>query len=386
MKLTIAPGYLRAALTVALSSVPSRTPVLPVLGCVLLDATPDGGLIVSGTDLDSRSSRTVPAEVSAAGAVALPPAPLRSFLDAVVDSEPITLTVDGKHKAELISGRTRVRVAGFDPESFPVAPSFGDPSCDLTLSAEALRILVSSVAHAVAPDDSRPVLAGILLQVTDGTLTAVTADGYRLAMRSVEVEPGADLDVIVQGKALIRAARLAGDATSARLMVDAGRSMLQVDTESGVWSMRLVDGQFPGFRRVIPKDAPVAVTVDRDDLTRAMRLIKSAMNETTDDKGRTYKTVMARLTIGADSVEVSAKGTDGDQEAEITLPATLERGEGLTITINGAYLTDAIGAIDTSRVTFEMAGPASPVILRPAGDGRDALQVLMPMHDARKTS
>jgi DNA polymerase-3 subunit beta len=385
MKISVLPGALASALAVATSTIASRNPVNPIFGCVLLEATPDGGLVVSGTNLESRSSHTVQAEVIEAGAVALPPDALRAFLEAVPGSEAITLTVNAAHKAEMVSGKTRSRVAGHDPEQFPMPPSFDDPAVDVTIGAETLRLLVGSVGYAIAPDDSRPVLSGVLLRIKDGRLTAAAADGFRLATRSVEIEDAPDLDVIPHGKTLIRAAGMLDKAMSARLLVDANRSMLKIDTEAGVWSMKLIDDDFPDFWRIVPKNAPTVVTLDRSDLQRAMRLIRTVMEEVTE-KGRTYRTVMARLTVTAESLDIQARGKDGDQEAEVSIAADLERGQGMAITFNGAYFRDAIEAIDADRITLELSGPASPALLKPRGEPRDHIHVCMPMHDARKSS
>lgn len=372
MKVVISPGNLRVALSVASSAVSPRMATLPVLRHVLLCATPDGGLRVDGTDLETRSWHTVSARVDEAGSVCLPPKPISDLLDAV-DGD-ITISVNEQHKAELVSGRTRIRLAGFDPEEMPVCPSFDTSAWDHTLPADLLMGAVRSVAHAVAPDDSRPTLAGINLCVAGGMLTLAAADGFRLAVRTLEVD-APDLSVIAQGKTLAKAAGMLGAATSARLIVDANESTLLVDSEVGCWAIRLIEGQFPDFNRIIPRDAPIGVTVDRADLLRALSLVQHV--EQTTRGNRVW------LSIIPDSIEVRASGVDHDQEAEAIIGATLDRGDPIRIGVNERYLREAVGAIGATSVVVEMTAPGTPILVRNANGDRSCLQVTMPMGESR---
>jgi DNA polymerase-3 subunit beta len=382
MKLTILAGKLKVALGVAKIAASTRSTYGPIFEHILLDA--DGDLLtLSGTDAEARSWHAVSADINEAGAVALPPKALADFLDVISDGEPVVLTADDRHKAELVSGRTRVRIAGLDPELFPPCPDFGDPLADLTLGADELVGLIGSVAHAaVLTGDSRPELAGILIRAKEHALTLCAADGYRLAYRSIPFD-GPDLDVIAHARYLLRIAGELKRATSARLLVDANRSQLCIDSEAGSFAVRLIEGQYPDFNRIIPHETPIQVTADRDDLLRAARLIRNVVTEEVGEKGRTNKTQRARLTVRADEIEVRASGTDGDQEAEVVIPSERERGDDLTITFNGAYFRDAVEAIDSPRVTIELVDIGKPAIVRPAGARNGHLQVIMPMHIAR---
>lgn len=380
MKLTVSPSTLQAALSVAQTAI-KRSPTWLIAEHVLLEASEDR-LTVSGTDLESRAWHTIAAEIEEPGRVTLPPKAITDFLDAVIPSEPVTLTVAANHKAELTSGRTRIRAAGLDPEQFPVCPSFDDPAFDHTMPAETLATLIRSTAFAAAKNDSRPVLAGVLFKVQDGALTMAAADGFRLAIREAHVEDAPDLDVVVHARLLGRLANALDKATSARLRVDATRSSLLIGTEAGCWTARLIDGQFPDFRRIIPQDVPIAVTIRRDDLLRASRLTRN-MQETVTDRGVSTSTQIARLTVRQDEIALRSVGTEGDREAEIVIESVRERGDDLEIGFNGGYFRDAVEAIDAVDITLEMAGPARPTLIRAAGERNGHCHVIMPMHVAR---
>lgn len=365
MKLTIMPDALSAALAVAQPSVKRST--LMVLEMVLLDAHVDGGLTITGTDMETRAWHTVSADVMEAGAVCLPPNRLVDFLSAVVGDEPITLTVDEQHKAELRSGTLRARIAGTDAEQFPVIDTDSAPAFDHTFGAVDLATTIGGALHAVLPKADREILTGVLAQIVDGKLTFAAADGHRLAIRTLDVADAPDLSVIVQGKAVAKAVKALDNATSVRVVVDSGKSALLLDSEAGCWSVRLIDGQFPDFNRIIPRDPPIAVTFSRDDMLRVLKLVGKI-----DDS-----TYIVRLNVGPEQIEVHAGSPTADQEADAVIGATLERGSGLVIAFNGRYLEQALRAINSVRVRLELVKADSPAILRPVdGTGVD---VLMPM-------
>ena len=385
MRLHILPAQLSAALDVASKATAKRT-TIPVLERVLLEATPDGGLKVRGTDLQRSAWHTVSARVDQAGSVALPPKPLTEFIASVSPDDGIEITVDSKHKAVLTSGRTVFKLSGLDPEEFPAMPAFDDPLADFTMAADVFARLVGNVAHAFLGDESRPALAGILLTTVGGALQLVTADGFRLAASLEPIPDLPDLSIIVQGRGLSEAARVFGGATSVRVLVDQQQSQLLIDSECGSWAVRLIEGQYPDWNRIVPKTEAITnvVTVGRAEAVRVSKLIRSLSVETTDTdgKGKT-RTVMARLTVSPGEMTVTARDSTYDHEATAVIAAELSRGDGIGITFNGKYLLDALEAIDSARVTFEFTAPQSPTIVRPATDDSGHLCVLMPMHDAR---
>lgn len=381
MRLTIEAQKLREALDVARGALTTRIAGWPILEHVLLEAA-DGHLTIHGTDREMHAWHVVSADVSESGGAALPPRQVVDFLDAVAPDASVTLSVNEQHKAELTSGKTRARVAGLDPEQYPVRPDFGAPIFDAVLPADILTTLIGSVAFAASPDDSRPVLAGVLVRSDGERVRMVAADGYRLALREAEVE-APELTAIVHGRALSKAAGTIAKAASVRLTVDRNRSAILLDTEVGCWTARLIDGDFPDFMRIIPRETPIVVTVDRTALLRATGLIRNIVMVEKDGKGRETRTTRAYLTVGADTLTVRARATDSDREGEAVLDAALERGDGLEIVFNGAYFRDAVEAISGPRVTIELTAQTMPAVIREAGPRNGHLQVVMPMHIAR---
>ena len=380
MKATVLARDLKEALAVAEKTVGNGKKI-PVLAGVLLEATADGGLLVAGTDIDTRAWRTASAKVDQAGSVILPPKALGNFLDACSDGDEVSITVKNT-RSHLVCGRDEVRLAGLgDPDEFPAASDFDEPAFDLTLAAGLLADLIGSVGHAVAPDESRPVLAGILVEIEDGSLTLTAADGFRLASRCVDLDDAGDISLIVRGAPFIKAAGMLKGATSARLLVDRRGTHLLVDCETGCISIALIEGQFVTWRRMVPTDSPMVVVLRRAALSRAMKLVRTITTTSTDDKNKVSHASKARLTITADSVEVRAGDENGDQEAELVLDAKLSKGESGLIGVNSQYLYDALEALDGDVVVLEL-NEGRPILVHAEGD-RSNLHVLMPMNVAR---
>lgn len=375
MRATITREHLASALETA-AHVVGKSTTLPILSYILLEATPDGGVVLTGTDLRTRAWQTVPASVEEAGAVALPPARIASFLEAIPEDAEVRLTVDGAHKAVLSCAQTTSRIAGLDPEEFPAGPSFDAPSFDCTLAADVLVGLISKVAHAAAKVDSRPVLAGVLLAFDGATVGATTADGFRLAHAEAELPDGSDdVSLIVPARPLVGIARELKDAASSRLLVDAGGGSLLIDSEAGCWSLLLIDDTFPDFRRVMPRDTPIAVTTSRSALLRALRLVRNL--EGTKDGYR------CDLAFERDALTITAADRAADHEASTTIDAELTRGEPLTLSMNTQYLSEAVEAIDGDGLVLEMTDTTKPVLFRSTHGPETGWQVVMPVHKPR---
>lgn len=375
MKLHALASSLSAALAVAeRATAPKST--LPVLSQVLL-ATDGELLTVTGTDLEFRASASASARIDEPGEITLPPNLLKDFLDSLPGSEAVTLETLGNHRAVLTCGRSVTRIAGLDPEPFPPTPSFDDATFDITLSAPMLAELIRGTAYAVAPTDDRPVLAGVSLVVADDTLTLAAADGFRLSIRQEHLDTSApDISLIVHGKRLAQVGSLLAKSTSARLRVDERQSSLLVDSEAGSWCIRLIEGQFPDWRRIVPLHDRVraTVTVLRDDLIRAGRLVKSVSEENLR---------IVRLTAADGSLTVGARDAQ-DQEAVGVIDAELA-GDAMAVAFNGRYLADAVASFDgAERVTLELVAVNLPGIVRALDGPSGNLCVIMPMHNAKK--
>lgn len=373
MKFTTTTTTLKAALSQISKIVKDRT-TLPVLAGILLEAHVDGGLTLSGTDLETRATKTIPATIESDGAVVLPSKMLNSFVGELGGGE-VTIAVAANRRATITSNRDQIVLAGLDPEEFPVAGEFDGAETTLTLSADLFAEGITAVAHAVAPDESRPVLAGVNLAVRDGVLTLAAADGNTLAIHHIRDLPDApDLNLIVQGKPLAGLVGALASATSVRLAVNSNASRLLLDTEVGTWELRLIEGQFPDFMRIIPRDVPDVFTAHRASLLAAVKLVGPVAMA---NQGVT------RMNLVGGALTVHAKSDN--ETAETSVDVDVSKGGTISWNLNNRLFRNALESFECTNVTLEVAGPASPMVVH-SGDRAAGCRVVMPMHVAKPKS
>jgi DNA polymerase III subunit beta len=252
-----------------------------------------------------------------------------------------------------------------------------------------LKDAIQSVVFAAAADDSRPVLAGVLVTATEGKLTLAAADGFRLAVRKVDLDAGdagagqsADLSMIVPARALHEVARGLPSDEDELVSVAVTPDMNQVlfRHRSAEVVSRLIEGQFPDYNRIIPRESKTRVTLQTADFLRNTKAAQVFARDNamivrlqmTPAEGADAS--LGRVTVAATSTEI------GDYTGEVD--AAVE-GEAQQVAFNGRYLRDALEALDAQQAYLEVTGPASPGVIRPASGPNGYLHVIMPMHVAR---
>ena len=380
MRLTCLPEKLNEGLATVGRVVAPRS-TLPVLGNVLLE-TDGGQLKLAATNLELTVVCWVGAKVEGEGAITLPARLLADYVGLLAAGEPLQLELKGK-KAHLLCGRSEANISGIDAEEFPAIPSVSG-GASLKIAAPRLKEAINQVVFAAAPDDSRPVLAGVQMAVSGGKLTMAAADGFRLAVRKVDLGDAdvPDLTMIVPAKALTEVARgLPNDEdVEVEIAVTADQSQVLFRHRQAEVVSRLIEGQFPDFNRIIPKDSKTRVTLQTADFLRATKAAQVfardnsmivRLNLVPAEGG---DEALGRVTVAATSAEIGDNTGDVDASVE---------GEAMQVAFNGRYLRDALEALDAQQAFLEVTGPASPGLIRPASGPNGYIQVIMPMHVAR---
>jgi DNA polymerase-3 subunit beta len=382
MKLECLQENLAEGLGVVGRVVPTKS-TLPVLSNVLL-STRDDELQLTANNLELSVAQRVPAAVLRAGDITLPAKLLQDYVALLDHGQKVALELNQKtHKVHLACGRYEANIAGIDAEDFPPVPSVSGGQ-SYSIPASTLKETINGVVFAAAPDDTRPVLAGALLKLGGGTLTLAAADGFRLAVRTVEVpESGPELTIIVPARTLTEVARLLPDSEDEHVQINTTPGGNQVYFAFGKTEVtsRLIEGQFPDYQRIIPVDAKTNVQISTPDFLRATRAaaVFARDNSNIVRLECTPPPNDAELAVGSVLVK-STSAEMGDNEGR--LEATVD-GDDTQIAFNGRYLREALEAIDTPKVLLQITGPSSPGIIKPAGEPNGYIHVIMPMHVAR---
>ena len=381
MKLTCLPEKLGEGLATVGRVVSSKS-TLPVLGNILLQ-TEGGQLKLSATNLELAVSCWVGAKIEEEGAITLPARLLIDYVSLLDPEEQLQLELKGK-KAHLTCGRFEANISGIDAEDFPPIPTVSGGT-SFGLRASALKEAVQQVVFAAAPDDSRPVLAGVLLTIQEGKMTLAAADGFRLAVRKVDLgeADAPDLSMIVPARTLSEVARSLPDDDEEVVQIAAtpDRNQVLFKHKQAEVVSRLIEGQFPDYNRIIPKEAKTRVTLQTSDFLRATKaaqvfardnsmIVRLQLVPSAGDAAG----ALGKVTVTATSAEIGDNTGDVDASVE---------GEEQQVAFNGRYLRDALEALDAQQAFLEVTGPASPGIIRPASGPNGYLHVIMPMHVAR---
>jgi DNA polymerase III subunit beta len=361
----------------ALRTVGARA-TLPALSGVHLEVAEDR-LTLRSTDYEIESELSIPVQADRDG-VALVPGRLlgdvvRSLPNAAVSAE---ADADRLH---LACGR-----ATFDLRLIPNAEDFPAPretapeAALAVMKADEFAGTVAQVARAASTDDARPVLTGVLLEASAGALTAAATDSYRLAVRTVPWDQGAETTALVPRRALEEARRSAESLGSeVRLVIEPSQVTFAFGDRR--LTSRLIEGKFPDYGQLVPTGFERRLTVDRAELQEVVRRV-AVVGET-----NTTATPVT-LHLSADTIRVTA-GSGEVGQADESLPGSLE-GEDLEIAFNPRYLSDGLDAAGTERVVLEFRDELKPAVIRPAapegddGDGPDELSgdflyLLMPV-------
>ena len=367
MKLTITREQLQEGLVAVAASIPAKT-TLPILSNILLEATKDG-IRLSGTDLDIAVSTTVSASVDQEGAITLP---ARKLVEIVreLPSAAIRLTASGEQRVTIECGRSRFRLLGLPREEFPAFPTVKFEGGWRTSSKE-LQKLIGHVAFAASTEESRPILNGVLWELRPERMRMVATNGHRLARMDVptsETQGASQADLIVPPKALEQIRRLFD--TDETVEIARSENHLGFRTSSTQIFTRLIEGPYPNYEQVIPRENDKAATADKAALTAALRRMSIVASD---------QTHRIRMAFANGSCKLSVQTPDlGEAQEELNVSY---EGDPLEIGFNAAYLLEILKYIPTDEVRMTFKAPERAATCEPVGwdDPASYLALVMPL-------
>jgi DNA polymerase-3 subunit beta len=363
MKFAITRENLRSGLGAVASTIPTRT-TLPVLSNILMRAT-EGGVQLSGTDLDISVSLSVPADVEAEGAVTVPAKKLVEIARELEDA-PVHIETDGT-QVQLSCGRSRFKLYGLAEDEFP-----GFPEVDFAdawkMSAGDLQQLISHTSFAVSTEESRPILNGVLWQLGPEGSLMVATNGHRLAkmLQPLEGSGAPEAELIIPPKALHQVEKLY-DKKDELELARSDNHLAFRSTDRVVYT-RLIEGPYPNYDQVIPKDNDKEAIANRASFEAAIRRMAVVASD---------QTHRVRLSFEEGGVKFRVQTPDlGEAEDELPLEF---RGEPLEIGFNATYLLEILRYIPDEDVRMSFKAPERAATFAPASGDPDYLCLVMPL-------
>ena len=348
------------------AGVVERRQTLPVLSNVLL-VVEGQQLSLTGTDLEVELVGRVTLEDAAEpGEITVPARKLMDICKSLPSDAMIDIRVDDQ-KLLVKAGRSRFTLSTLPANDFPTVEE-GPGSLTFNLPQAKLRRLVERTSFAMAQQDVRYYLNGMLLEVQSGLLRAVATDGHRLAMCSMEaaIQQEGKHQVIVPRKGILELARLLTE-QDAEVAIVLGQHHIRANTGEFTFTSKLVDGKFPDYERVLPRGGDKLVLADRQGLREAFSRTAILSNEK-------YRGI--RLTLASGLLKIQANNPEQEEaEEEIVVDYS---GGGLEIGFNVSYLLDVLGVMGTEQVRLILSDSNSSALLQEA-DNDDSAYVVMPM-------
>ena len=361
MKFNVSKDKLLDGLQTVQNIVSTRT-TLPILSNVLIRAE-DGVLRFTTNDLDVGMSCSIEAKVEKGGGTTLPARRLASIVKELPAAD-VEVEVDGKNTASIRCGQSFFKMMGLAEEEFPALPKLADAKV-FTLRQKELKDALRKTAFAISTDETRYVLNGILFSFKEGKLTMVATDGRRLALVDLELEfpRGQEVDVIVPSKCVTELQRLLGE--EGEIKMNVGENQVGFDVNGKVLVSKLIEGNYPNYKQVIPPEAKERVTIERELLLTAVRRVSLLSS----DKSNSVKLIFTKnnLEITANTPEVG--------EAHESLAVNF-KGKEMSIAFNPGFLQDPLRNLPDDEVHIDLIDEMSPGVIK---IGTPFLYVLMPM-------
>ncbi|MHB1324226.1 MAG: DNA polymerase III subunit beta [Coriobacteriia bacterium] len=363
MKISIARGELFEALAVVSRGLSSRT-TLPILSGIHVSTRGDS-IIFQATDLEVSIRTSCKGRIEQMGQSVLP----GKLLTEVVRSLPeaavlIDTTTPGTASVQCVQSSFSMKT--LSPDDYPKFPEV-TPDQTVSLPSDVFSRVVQQVSRSVSRDETRPILTGILTVVDSGTLRMVATDSYRLCIREVPVEGVmGEIELVVPGKAMEDVAKLIGSNENVSLGVAENQVIFTFGDTTFI--SRRIEGSFPNYRQLLPKEHTTRAVVDRTEFLDAVKRVSLMAQHSTP--------LRVRIAVSDHTLTLSAATQDvGDASEDIQVTPD---GEDVEIAFNHAYLLDGISVAEGEAVALEVTSPLKPGVIRLAeGDGFTYL--LMPV-------
>ncbi len=361
MKFKINRDHFSNGLQQVLNIVGARA-TMPILSNVLIEAG-ENEISLTTTNLEMGIRCRIQAEVEKGGSITLPVRRLATIVRELPSLE-VSLSVSEQNRASIASGRDHFRVMGIESGEFPPLPAFADKHSFVMTQADLLRML-KSVSYAQSTDETRYIMNGVFFNFGDGKLTLVATDGRRLAVISKEMEVGKENEgkLILPAKTVAEMERLLDQGDTVRIAFNERQAAFEINVNgeeentgmkgSVFLVSKLVEGNYPDYRQVIPKETDRHLKVNRENLLSCVHRAALVASE---------KNHAVKIKISPNLLEVSSQSPDVGESA---VPLNVEyEGPEIQVSFNPQFLMGPLKALTRDEVIFEFKDELSPGVFR----------------------
>jgi DNA polymerase-3 subunit beta len=347
-------------------AVPAKSS-LPILSNVLIE-TEKGRIKLSATNLETAVTTYVGASVEEDGAVTVPARLLKDF---IINLSPGSINAQVKDEIFQINSKsTKSKFNGSSSKDFPELPEFPKKAKTLTIDPSLLNEVIGVVAFASGIDTSRPIFTGIYMDYSKDKLVVTSTDGFRLSEKTIKIKGGTeDFKVVIPAKTLVEVAKIYSSSSEPiEFTLDQNENLALFRSEDTMIATRILDGDYPDYKKIIPSEHIVKATFDSVEFTEAVKLTDIFAKEGNS-------TIKIRFDPEGKIKITSLSEETGQHESNLT--AEIE-GELVEIAFNSKYLLDFLNNIKSEKIDFSSNGNVSPCVFIPDTQ-KDFVHIIMPM-------
>ena len=364
MRFTCEKSMLVAGLNITGRTVAQKSSLTALEG-ILCQA--GSGLTLTGYNMETAISYRIEADVADPGTCVLP---AKLFGDIIrrLPEGPVTVVVNDDFKVAIRSGYASFNISAESAEDYPELPDV-DEGRAIRIPQSAMKELISGTIFAVSENQARPVHTGVKFEVTDGTVSAIAVDGFRLARRTYHTEnpTGRELSFVVPAQGLKEVEKILSDSDETVAFTKGSKHIL-FEMGGATLICRLLEGEFLDWRRVVPTNCPVKLTAHVSDLSGSIERVGLIVSEK-------YKSPV-RCVFSNQEILMRTSTTIGAAEDRCSIAGD---GKELEIGFNVRYLADALRAVPSEEVVLELTNGLSPIVLTPAEDKYDFAYMVLPV-------
>ncbi len=364
MKVIISQSDLLESLKTVSRAV-SGANTLPVLGNILIRAE-GRKLYFAATNLEISISTSVEADIKNEGAITVPAKILTSYTSLLSKSEDVELKVSDGTALELNSKSSKTKIKGIAADEFPSIARV-DHGTKLSLSADAFRDTVHQVAFSAQENASRPILSGVYVSAKKDEIRFAATDSYRLSEKVINIKNEVEeVSCVIPVRAFYEADRLASGKEEVAITISENQVMFAIEGTELV--SRLIEGQFPPYEQILPKEHKTTVEISREELALAVRRVSIFAKENNQHMKLEFLND-GTMTVSTDTTQIG--------EEKTTIGVKID-GETNVIALNADYVLDVLAAIDDEKILFEMEGKMNPAVFKRLGK-TDFVHLIMPL-------
>ncbi len=363
MKITVNQKNFKKALSLV-EKVVSKNTSLPILNNILLK-TENGRLKVSATNLEIGVNYIIGAKIEEVGQIAVPARIISDFIGNIVDDK-VSLTTKN-NILNINSERYKTQILGFDAKDFPIIPKIKSKPLAI-IPTKLLKNSLLMVLDSVAVSETRPELAGVFVDFNNDKIVFAATDSFRLTEKSVDFKNIHKQSFIIPRNTVVELIRVAGE-LEGDLSFNTSDNQISFSSDDFEMVSRVVDGNYPDYKKIIPEKFISRVLVNKDELDKTIRIAGLFSTNISDIK----------INCSEGKIAVLAKNSNKG-EIETLVDASLKN-QPFEVSLNFHYLLDGLKTLDTEKVVIEFTGQGSPLVIRPNDDRKDLVYLIMPLRN-----